>query len=58
MQTVIKKFYPVFIGLLLSIPIFTVTYFAMEEKYHDIFWLMMVIHLLFIVIQQFKWLQK
>jgi len=55
MKTVIKKFYPVFISLLLGFPIFTITYFATEEKYHGNFWFLMIIYFLFTVIQQFKW---
>lgn len=58
MNTILKKFYPVYISLLVGIPIWTITYFAMEEKYHGVFWFMMVIYLLFIVIQQIKWNKK
>lgn len=58
MNKILKKFYPVYISLLVGIPIWTITYFAMEEKYHGVFWFMMVIYFLFIVIQQIKWNKK
>jgi len=55
MKTILKKYYPTYIGCLLGLPIWTITYFAMEEKWHGVFWFMMVIYTLFIIIQQLRW---
>lgn len=55
MKTILEKFYPTYISLLLGIPMFTITYFAMEEEWHGVFWFLMFIYALFTIIQQIKW---
>ena len=58
MKKILLKFYPIYIGLLVGIPIWALTYFAMDDKWHGVFWFMMLIYALFIIIQQVKWVKK
>jgi hypothetical protein len=58
MKKILEKYYPLYIGLLVGIPIWSITYFAMDKKWHDVFWFMMLIYVAFIIIQQFNWSKK
>ena len=55
MKKILEKLYPTYISLLLGIPIWTITYFAMEEEWHGVFCFLMLIYALFTIIQQIKW---
>jgi hypothetical protein len=58
MNKILQKLYPLCIGTIIGFPIWTITYLAMEDKWHCVFWFMMFIYIMFIVIQQIKWLRK
>ena len=58
MNKILKKVYPLYIGTIIGVPIWIITYLAMEDKWHGVFWFMMFIYILFIMIQQIKWVKK
>lgn len=55
MKRILEKYYPIYIGLIMGIPVWTLTYFVMGEEWHNVFWFMILIYALFIIIQQLKW---
>lgn len=49
------KYYPIYIALLGGIPTFTLTYWVIDKKNHDVFWFLMLIYVIIVLIQQIKW---
>lgn len=50
-----REYYPIYIGVLVGLLIGALTYFSIEEKYYGTFWVMVLIYILYLIIQQLLW---
>lgn len=51
----IKKYYAIYIGIVLGLPSFLLIYQLFGYKHKDVFWFLLFVWVLFIVISQLKW---